>query len=92
MHSSYLVQMFDSAINMLGPDSEMLTEIMLSLGKKHVRNGVTPDMFPLKGEALIGTLDSCLKGGLSDRAREAWREQVYSTLTDDMVSAMLENQ
>lgn len=32
MHASYLIQMLDTALNMLGPDIELLTEIMTELG------------------------------------------------------------
>lgn len=41
MHAAYLIQMLDTALNMLGPDIELLTEIMLDLGSKHVRYGGT---------------------------------------------------
>jgi hypothetical protein len=51
MHAAYLVQMLDTVLNMLGPDIELLTEIMLDLGAKHLRYGVKPDMFPRMGEA-----------------------------------------
>jgi hypothetical protein len=39
MHAAYLIQMIDTALNMLGPDIELLTEIMTELGIKHVRYG-----------------------------------------------------
>lgn len=32
MHASYLIEMLDTALNMLGPDIELLSEIMLELG------------------------------------------------------------
>jgi hypothetical protein len=54
-HASYMIQMLDSALGMLGPDIELLTEIMYELGVKHVRYGVTPKMFPIMGDCLIGT-------------------------------------
>jgi hypothetical protein len=41
MHAAYLIQMIDTALNMLGPDIELLTEIMTELGLKHVRYGGT---------------------------------------------------
>ena len=95
MHSAYLIQMFDSAMTMLGPDSETLTEIMTSLGKKHVRYGVTPEMFPAMGAALISTLETCLRNhgskvDFNDRVRDSWRE-VYGSLSGDMISAIKSN-
>ena len=44
MHAAYLIQMIDTALQMLGPDIELLTEIMLELGTKHIRYGVKPAM------------------------------------------------
>jgi hypothetical protein len=40
-HASYFIQMIDKALGMLGPDIELLTEILLELGKKHVVYGGT---------------------------------------------------
>ena len=35
-HAKYFIQMIDKALGMLGPDIELLTEILLDLGAKHV--------------------------------------------------------
>jgi hemoglobin-like flavoprotein len=87
MHASYLIQMIDTALNMLGPDIELLTEIMLELGTKHVRYGVKPEMFPIMGECLIATLDETL-GEMAPATREAWIE-TYDALSGDMIKAQL---
>jgi hypothetical protein len=47
-HAKYFIQMIDKALGMLGPDIELLTEILLDLGKKHVNYGVKPEFFPSK--------------------------------------------
>ena len=93
MHSVYLIQMFDVSLNMLGPDRELLSEIMLSLGKKHVRYGVTPDMFPAMGEALLYALEAALQKfdyPLSDKVRKSWKE-VYGILVEEMIEGMQED-
>jgi predicted acetyltransferase len=41
-HAKYFIQMIDKALGMLGPDIELLTEILLDLGAKHVGYGVKP--------------------------------------------------
>ena len=87
MHASYLIQMLDTALNMLGPDIELLTEIMLELGIKHVRYGVKPEYFPVMGEALIATLEETLQHELADNVKEAWNE-TYKALSSDMIRAM----
>ena len=38
-HASYLLEMIDTSLSMLGPDIELLTEIMEELGIKHIRYG-----------------------------------------------------
>ena len=56
MHGAYLIQMLDTALNMLGPDIELLTEILTELGNKHERFGVKPSYYPPMGQALIKTM------------------------------------
>ena len=89
MHASYLIQMLDTALNMLGPDIELLTEIMLELGAKHVRYGVKPEYFPVMGEALIATLEETLDTEVTVQFKQAWTE-TYKALSSDMISAMKE--
>jgi methyl-accepting chemotaxis protein len=88
MHAAYLIQMIDTALNMLGPDIELLTEIMTELGLKHVRYGVKPEMFPIMGDALLHTLEATLKSSFTGPVKEAWVE-VYSALSQDMIRAQV---
>jgi hypothetical protein len=44
-HAEFFIQMIDKALSMLGPDIELLTEILLELGEKHVRYGVKPGAY-----------------------------------------------
>ena len=76
--------MLDTALNMLGPDIELLTEIMEELGEKHIRYGVKAEMFGVMGEALIHTLDAILGDDFTDQVREAW-ETTYRELSADMI-------
>jgi hypothetical protein len=89
MHAAYLIQMIDTALNMLGPDIELLTEIMHELGLKHVRYGVKPEMFPIMGDALVHTLETTLKSDFTEPVKEAWLV-VYSALSQDMIRAQLQ--
>jgi hemoglobin-like flavoprotein len=87
MHATYLIQMIDTALNMLGPDIELLTEIMLELGEKHVRYGVKPEMFPIMGDCLISTLQSVLpEDVMNETVVDAWKE-TYKELSSDMIKA-----
>jgi len=73
---------------MLGPDIELLTEILIELGEKHVRYGVKPEMFPVMGDALVHTLNECLGDDFPDEIREAWKE-TYIEISSDMLKAQL---
>lgn len=84
-HAAHLIQMIGNAINMLGPDIEMLTEIMQDLGCRHVRYGVKPEMFPIMGQCLIATLEESLpRGQFTAAMKKAWIE-TYNALAQDMV-------
>lgn len=86
MHAAYMIQMLDTSVNMLGPDIELLTEIMMELGEKHVRYGVKPEMFPAMGEALLFTLQKQLGDQFTTAMEDSWKE-TYNTLTQDMIRA-----
>jgi len=84
-HAANLIRMLDETLNLLGPDIDLLTEIMTKLGYQHLKCGVTADMFPLMNASLIEAVEDSLKGGsLSKKHRKAWIETM-DALTEDMV-------
>ncbi|KAG7341030.1 globin-like protein [Nitzschia inconspicua] len=86
-HAAYFIQMLDKAIGMLGPDIEMLTDILMELGKKHVSYGVEPEFFPSMGRSLIETLEETLgKDKFDVETKGCWVE-VYGALSYDMIRA-----
>lgn len=85
MHAKRVIDMLDTALNMLGPDYELLTEIMLEMGAKHERYGVTADMYPLMQRALLSVLEEILgPEEFKPKAREAWIF-VFEKLAGDMI-------
>lgn len=81
------VAMFDSALNLLGPDDELLTEVLYDLGKRHVRYGVEPFMYKVMEGALMYALEKHLEPNhFTKHVKEAW-QQVYRGLAGDMVAA-----
>lgn len=87
MHAAYLIQMLDTALNMLGPDTDLLNDILAELGQKHVRYGVRPEMFPVMGVCLIDTLEEVLKDTvMTPSVKEAW-SVTYKSLSDEMIKA-----
>eukprot|EP00934_Nitzschia_sp_Nitz4_P008672 Nitzschia sp. Nitz4//scaffold19_size178191//46688//47298//NITZ4_001964-RA/size178191-augustus-gene-0.47-mRNA-1//1//CDS//3329540640//8662//frame0 len=85
-HAKYFIQMIDKALGMLGPDIELLTEILLDLGAKHVGYGVKPEYYPSMGRALIHAVKQSLGDGFTDEMKDAWVE-VYGALSYDMIRA-----
>ena len=88
MHAVYMIQMLDTALNMLGPDIELLTEILLDLGAKHQRYGVKPEMFAVMGDSLVHMLERVLGSSFDESTRSAWIE-TYAELSQDMISAQV---
>ena len=86
MQAKYMIQMLDTSLQMLGPDIELLTEINHDLGKRHVRYGVTKEMYEFMGEALIFTLDKMLGKAFTPDIKDAW-EHIYAELSGDIISA-----
>jgi hemoglobin-like flavoprotein len=85
-HAKYFIQMIDKALGMLGPDIDLLTEILLELGQKHVSYGVKPEYFPSMGRALIHAVSGCLGDSFSTEIKDSWVE-VYGALSYDMIRA-----
>jgi hypothetical protein len=85
-HAKYFIQMIDKALSMLGPDIEILTEILLELGEKHVGYGVKPEYFPSMGRALIATVEENLGDSFTSDIKADWVE-VYGALSYDMIRA-----
>lgn len=85
-HATYFIQMIDKALSMLGPDIEILTEILMELGEKHVRYGVKPEYFPSMGRALINTIGEMMGDDFTSEMKADWVE-VYGALSYDMIRA-----
>ena len=86
-HAEYFIEMINMALGMLGPDIELLTEVLLELGRKHVKYGVKPEYFPSMGRALIETVgDNLLQDQFTETIRADWSE-IYSALSYDMIRA-----
>lgn len=86
-HASNMINMLDRALNMLGPDAELLAEILSDLGRKHARLGVQECYFPYMGEALLAMLREVLCDRFTPSIERAWRV-VYRALSINMVQSM----
>jgi hemoglobin-like flavoprotein len=60
-------------------DPAWMTRELATLAANHVSYGVTPEMYPWVGEALIGTLAEACGDAWSPDAERAWRD-AYASL------------
>ena len=54
-----MIYMFDAPLSMLGPDTEMLEEVLHDLGRRHIGYGVSPHCYPFMGQAVVYALAEC---------------------------------
>jgi len=59
IHAVRMIYMFDAALSMLGPDTEMLEEVLHDLGRRHIGYGVSPHCYPFMGQAVVYALAEC---------------------------------
>jgi hemoglobin-like flavoprotein len=83
-HATFLMEMMERTVEMLGDDNDKLTEALTDLGKKHVAFGVLPEYFPYMTEALIVMLKELLGDRFSNDDQKAF-ENVLAVLIADMV-------
>ena len=76
---------------MLGPSTDMLTEILHELGERHWKTyNVSGDMYQAMGGALLETLSEILGDKFTTEVHDAW-EVVWTEMSDDMMySARME--
>lgn len=84
-HSKYMIAMLGKALNMLGPDDELLTEIMSDMGKKHFQLGVeNASYYAIMGESLFLALSEILGSQFTPEVEESWTI-VYGEITAAMI-------
>jgi hemoglobin-like flavoprotein len=83
-----MIHMFDAALNMLGPDTETLNEILTDLGKRHIKYGVLPHYFPFMGHAVVYALKESIGDSMTPEVTEAWVE-VYDELSGTIMKSIL---
>ena len=85
-HAKHFVRMFDKSVEMLGPDIELLTDILLEFGVLHAGYGVKAEYFPSMGRALIEVIRELLGECFDDLVQHAWFE-IFEAISYDMIRA-----
>lgn len=88
-HAYNLVNILDGALQLLGPDSESLREILHDLGKKHSAYGISAQLMPYMSHAILNVFKAALsKDVFTPEVEDAW-VQVFDELNGEMMYAML---
>jgi hemoglobin-like flavoprotein len=84
-HAKHFVAMLNKAVDMIGPNIEILTEILLDLGRTHCAEyGVKDGYYPIMGAALLESMEEMLgPKTFTKQTKHCWLE-VYQSLTDMM--------
>ena len=68
--------------NLQNPD--LLTATLKGLGTRHIKYGVLPQHYPMVGNSLLKSLESCLGNGWTIEVKQAWIE-AYTAVTQLML-------
>lgn len=87
-HGKHFVLILNKAVDMIGPNLDMLTEILLELGEVHKsKYGVKTEWFPIMGVALLECMADMLGPKIfNSKTKGCWLE-VYKALTDIMIAS-----
>lgn len=84
------VEIVDQAVDMLGPDLEVLANVLIDLGEKyHNDYGMQPEYYSVLGRALIDQLEEMLgHDAFGLHTKSCWM-QVYGALAADIAAITL---
>ena len=83
-HASFLMEMMEKTVEMLGEDDATIEKNLLALGQRHVSFGVKADHFPFMTKSLIFMLKEILGSNFSTADEQAF-EIVMAVLIADLV-------
>jgi len=84
-----MLESFDACISMLGPETEILYEILGDIGRRHVSYGVSPHFFPFFGQAMVYAMGNLLGDKWTPELKEVWLE-LYDSFSGIMMKAILD--
>jgi len=83
-HAKALFRMVGAAVTMVAANNfEDLDKELQILGARHVEYGVTSDLYPIVGEALIHTLKMTLEDDFTNEVKRSW-VKVYDIVVSGM--------
>ena len=92
VHASFIIEMIEKALSMLGRDDKELAKFMEDLGRRHILYEVKPEYMIFMQRAILHMLKNQLeeaKAPLSSQDEEAWHV-VLSSLVANMTRVQRE--
>ena len=91
VHASFIIEMVEKALEMLGKDDAELNVFLENLGRKHIAYKVTPEHMPFMADSIIFMLKNLLgeQGNFTAEDEKAW-EMVLAALVANMSKAQRE--
>eukprot|EP00980_Cylindrotheca_fusiformis_P000646 scaffold158_cov105-Cylindrotheca_fusiformis.AAC.19 len=74
LHTKLMMRAFCGAIDMLGPDLEILRETISGIGRTHKKYGLTKQHYSFMELALIDTLQELLGDRFTQNQKMAWEK------------------
>jgi len=85
-----MLDSFDSCIHTLGPETEILYEILGDLGRRHRAYGVSPHFFPFFGQAMVFAMGNILGPEIWTKELRGMWQQLYDSFSGIMMKAILD--
>lgn len=86
-HGMRIVQMLDGVLTLLGPNMDMLEEILGKLGERHRRLGIDKTYIILVGSSVRRAIGAKLKSTYTSQHDKAWQE-VFALLSGKIIKNM----
>ncbi|CAB9509104.1 Involved in oxygen transport in the brain. Hexacoordinate globin [Seminavis robusta] len=86
-HARFLTSMLDRTVNVLGPDIDLLAEILSASAKKHIRFGLEVEHFAYMSDVFIESLSELLGDRFTSMRRDSW-QTVLDEIRTEMVKSM----
>ena len=91
VHATFIIEMVEKALQMLGKDDAELAEFLENLGRKHIAYKVTPQHMPFMADSIVHMLKETIgkDGKFSKEDEQAWT-MVLAALVANMSKAQRE--
>lgn len=87
IHGLRIIKMLDLIFSVLGPDDDILHNVLSDMGEQHCKLGLSPEHFTLMCRALLQVLEDIMGDEWTDELKSAWF-QVIRELSVEIAKCM----